>query len=285
MAGTSGVRSSGRQATLARMAKRRKKAVEKYHDRVANVYDHSYMNEYWQWHDAITWEHIKSFLPADQRSPVLDLGCGTGKWAAKLAKSGFDVTCVDISHAMIEQSRHKLKDMTDRAAFVQADLCDLSALEAGRFGLAVAMGDPIGCTSSPAKALKEIRRSLADDGVLVATFDNKLSALEYYLHKGDARAMGDFLRKGRTRWITRDREEQFEIFTYTPAELVKLVEQAGFEVLDLIGKTVLPMRHYRHLLEEAVDRRAWMKVEKGLCRDAAGMGRASHLQIAARRGR
>ncbi len=265
------------------MAKRRKKAVEKYHDRVANVYDHSYMDEYWQWHDAITWEHIKGFLPTDLRSPVLDLGCGTGKWAAKLAKSGFDVTCVDISLAMIEQSRHKLSDMTERAEFVQADLCDMSQMVGDRFGLAVAMGDPIGCTSSPAKALKEIRRLLTADGVLVATFDNKLSALEYYLQKGDVREMGDFLRKGRTRWITRDKEEQFEIFTYTPGELVKLLEHSGFEVLDMIGKTVLPMRHYRHLLAESGDRRGWMKVEKGLCRDAAGVGRASHLQIAARR--
>ncbi len=264
------------------MAKRKKKAVEKYHDRVANVYDHSYMDEYWQWHDAITWEHIKSFLPDDQRAPVVDLGCGTGKWAAKLAKSGFNVTCVDISHAMIEQSRHKFKDMKDQATFVQADLCDMSMIDADQFALAVAMGDPIGCTSNPAKALKEIRRILTDDGVLVATFDNKFSAFDYYLYKGDAREMSNFLRKGRTRWITRDREEQFEIFTYTPAELTKLFEHAGFEVLDMIGKTVLPMRKYRHLLEESEDRRAWMKVEKGLCRDLAAIGRASHLQIAAK---
>jgi len=56
-------------------------------------------------------------------------------------------------------------------------------------------------------------------------------------------------------------------------------------VLDLIGKTVLPMRGQRgQLLQDAADRRAWMNIEKSLHRDEAAIGRASHLQIAARVG-
>lgn len=266
------------------MPKKRKPAVQRYHDRVAANYDHSYNDRYWQWHDALTWDHIKQHLPQDQRAPVLDLGCGTGKWAAKLSKSGYTVTCVDISHAMLDRTRKKLTEINDdRATFVPADLVDLSALPHDHFALALAMGDPIGCTKSPPKALKEIRRVLAPGGTLIATFDNRLNALDFHMQSADPKKMQDFLRSGRTRWLTRDQEEQFEIFTYTPSQLRKLFTTAGYEVVDLIGKTVLPMRDYRRgLLKNPADGRAWMKIEKSLCRDGAAMGRASHLQIVAK---
>ena len=39
-----------------------------------------------------------------------------------------------------------------RARFVQADLGDLSALPAGQFALAVALGEPIGCAATPPRA-------------------------------------------------------------------------------------------------------------------------------------
>jgi len=266
------------------MARRNKSAVERYHDRVASRYDLSYDDAYWQWHDTLTWDHLKHYLPSDTNAPVLDLGCGTGKWAAKLIKSGYRVTCVDISHAMLERARIKIENMgsLDRVHLHQADLMDLSELPKSEFALALALGDPIGCAEKPARALKEIRRRLLPDGVLVATFDNRLAAIEFHLQTGDAKALADFLRHGRTHWLTKAREEQFPVQTYTPNQLVSLVERAGFEVLDLIGKTVLPLRHYRAQLMEPTQRRAMARIEKSLCRDSAAMGRASHLQIVAR---
>ncbi len=265
------------------MPKRPKKPVERYHDRVAHSYDDSYEDGYWLWHDALTWDHIKPHLPADQRAPVVDLGCGTGKWAAKLAKSGFSVTGVDISHAMLDRADTKLAAQSANVlALLQSDLCDLSELPADHFALALAMGDPIGCTAAPAKALKEIRRILTPDGVLIATFDNRYSALDFYTHKADPNQMEDFLRKGVTQWFTRDHKERFPIHTYTPTQLRKLFTTAGYEVLDMIGKFVLPMRQHRHILEDSRTRRVWAKIEKSLHRDEAALGRASHLQIVAR---
>ncbi|MBI1826782.1 MAG: class I SAM-dependent methyltransferase [Planctomycetes bacterium] len=266
------------------MSRSKRSAVQRYHDRVAGRYDQSYEDEYWQWHDALTWEYLKPFLPREARATILDLGCGTGKWAAKLLKSGYRVVCVDISANMLDQTRLKVEEMgaTERVAFVQADLCDLEALPKGEAAMAIALGDPIGCTTSPPKALKEIRHALRDDGVLVATFDNKLAALDFYLERGDIEAFEKFLRDGRTHWLTKDASEQFEITTFDPTELRTMIERAGFNVLDMVGKTVLPMRHHRNLLESPEDRRRWSRIERSLCRDPAAIGRASHIQVACR---
>ena len=266
------------------MAKKRKPAVQRYHDRVARRYDASYEDLYWQFHDALTWDYIKPYLPADLAQPVLDLGCGTGKWALKLLHSGYRVTCVDIAGAMVERARRKIEETgaAERADFLKADLCDLAELPTGAFGAAVAMGDPIGCASSPPKALKEIRKRLRPGGVLIATLDNKLAALDYYLEKGSVEEMQRFLRTGRTHWLTQDADEQFEIHTYTPAEAMRMFEKAGYEVLEVRGKTVLDVRRQQRLLESTEDRLAWLKLEKSLSKDSDAVARAGHIQIAAR---
>lgn len=266
------------------MSRSRKSAVRKYHDRVAPRYDDSYGDAYWQWHDTLTWQYLKPFLPKDMSAAVLDLGCGTGKWGAKLAKSGYAVTSVDISPRMLDQARLKIEAQSSsrESSFIHADLCDLSALETGHYALAVAFGDPIGCSQSPPKAMKQIRRALTRDGILVATFDNRLAAIDYYLSKGDPDLLQRFLRDGKTHWLTKDADERFPIHTFTPGDVVTLVEKSGFELLDMVGKTVLPMRHYRELLETPEARRTWARIERRLARKPAGMGRASHLQIACR---
>ena len=270
--------------TIVVMAKPKRSAVQRYHDRVAPRYDHSYDDDFWRWHDALTWDYLKPHLPVQHGAAVVDLGCGTGKWAAKLLKSGYAVTCVDISQRMLDQARSKLDRQGEdvRATYVQADLMDLSMIDDGAFALATALGDPLACTESPLRALKEIRRILRTDGVLVATFDNRLAAIDYYLEQGDAAQLARFLRDGRTNWFTKNVEEQFPLITHTPQNVCRLVEKAGFAVVDLVGKTVLPMRKHRQLLSDPKARRDWSRIEKSLCRGAEAMGRASHIQVAAR---
>ena len=258
----------------------------RYHDRVARQYDAIYDDPYWHFHDDLTWRMIKPHLPRDASAACADLGCGTGKWGLKLLKSGFATTFVDNAAAMIEQARQKAEELgpkARRATFVVADIVDLSPLPTRHFALTVAMGDPLSICSDPQAAANEMFRTSAPGGLVVATADNKLAALDHFVERGNLDALEDFVKTGRTQWLTADERERFELTTFTPATLRRLFERAGFEVIGVAGKTIIPVRQNKQLLAhpDAVER--LVRLEEELARDPAAAARAGHLQVVARR--
>src|SRR5688500_14822505 len=234
------------------MSRKRDKSV-KYHNRVARQYDAMYEDAYWRFHDEVTWRAVKPHLPADAGARCLDLGCGTGKWGLKLLKSGYRVTFVDHAPAMVGEVRAKLDELGSRAAGSEAVVADIASIPqapSDAFALTLAMGDPLSICFDPARAAGEMFRCCAPGGVVIATADNKLAAADAYLERGDLDGLERLLRTGRTRWVTGDAAEQFQLHTFTPSELRKLFERAGFEVIQLAGKTVLAARAGRTWLGE-----------------------------------
>ena len=258
----------------------------KYHDRVARQYDAIYDDPYWAFHDEITWRAIKPHIPRDQSAHCLDLGCGTGKWGLKLLKTGLATTFVDHSAAMIEQTRAKLDEMGakgKKGSVLVADIIDLSALPDARFALTVAMGDPLSICSDPFRAAREMFRVCKPGGVVIATADNKLAAIDHYVERGNLDALEEFVHTGRTNWLTADERERFELTTFTPATLRKLFERAGMEVVDLAGKTIIPVRQNKHLFTHPDAVQRLLRLEAEASKDPAAAARAGHLQIVARR--
>ncbi len=267
-------------------AKRPRDASRRYHDRVARQYDAIYDDSYWAFHDELTWRTIKQFLPTDLSAPCADLGCGTGKWGLRLLKSGFATTFVDNSAAMIEQVRSKLDEFGPKgklAELVVADIVQMDAIPSEQFQFSVAMGDPLSICSDPARAAREMRRITRSGGIVIATADSRLAALDYFVERGNLEALEEFVRTGRTHWLTADQREQFELATFTPDSLRKLFAKSGFEVLDLHGKPIIPVRQNKRLLHHPQAIGRLMKLEQELARDPASAGRAGHLQIVARR--
>jgi len=261
-------------------------ASRRYHDRVARQYDSIYDDPYWELHDALTWEHVKHRLPRDASARCCDLGCGTGKWGLKVLKSGFATTFVDHSGSMIDEVRAKLETYGPRASkatLVVGDIVSMPQLESDQFDLITAMGDPLSICSDPPRATREMHRITKPGGVVIATADNKLAALAHFIERGDLNGLEDFVRSSKTRWLTQDEREKFELTTFTPAGLRKMFEQAGFEVIELIGKPILPIRVNRDLLklDGAIER--LLKIERDLSKDTSAAAAAGHLQITARR--
>ena len=269
-----------------RPADRSGEKSRRYHDRVARQYDAIYDDPYWGFHDELTWRLIKPHLPRDASAACADLGCGTGKWGLKLLKSGYATTFVDHAGAMVEQAREKaaaLGPKVKRASFVVADIVDLPELPSQSFALSVAMGDPLSICSDPQRAANEMYRISVPGGVVIATADNKLAALDHYVERGNLDALEEFVRSGRTRWLTPDEREQFELTTLTPASLRRLFERAGFQVLSVSGKTIIPVRQNKHLLTYPNATERLVRLEEELASDPSAAARAGHLQVVARR--
>src|SRR4051812_4276040 len=258
----------------------------RYHDRVARQYDSIYDDPFWAFHDELTWRLIKPHLPRDLGAACADLGCGTGKWGLKLLKSGFTTTFLDSSAAMIEQVRGKLEAQgprAKRATLVVGDIVEMQQLPSDQFQLLLAMGDPLSICSDAASAVREFARISKPGAITIATADNRLAAIDYFVERGNLDALEQFIQSGRTHWLTQDERERFDLMTFTPASLARLFERNGFEVIEVRGKTIIPARQNKKLLEDrdAVER--LLRIETELAKDPASAGRAPHLQIVAKR--
>ena len=81
----------------------------------------------------LTFANLEDFLPRPQatNSPrALDIGCGTGAAAVRLARLGFDVTLLDTSRAMLDIAKRTAQEagIADKLTLHQASASELSTL-------------------------------------------------------------------------------------------------------------------------------------------------------------
>lgn len=107
---------------------------------------------------------------------VLDLGCGTGGHALRLAAGGLEVTGIDRSEAMIAIAREKLAAFIDvearaRVRYQVGDIVEARAQ--GEFDAAVMMFAVLGYVTDTARLaalLKNVRSQLRLGGLFIADF-------------------------------------------------------------------------------------------------------------------
>ena len=100
---------------------------------------------------------------------VLDAGCGTGHFAAELARRGYRVLGVDIAAEMIQQAR---KSFADKAEFRVGDVEKLDVPNSSVD--AVACLGVLEYLATDDGAFSEMRRVLGKDGVAIVAFRNRL---------------------------------------------------------------------------------------------------------------
>ena len=182
---------------------------------------------------------VRSHIAPSSR--LLDLGCGPGTDAVRLAAEGHHVTAIDWSPAMVRQAQ-------DRVAARGLDACvtvralgihELDRLGGGPFDAAYADLGPLNCVPDLPAAAGAIARQLRPGGVLVASVIGRVCPWELarYGFAGDwrrarlrfARALVPVSLEGRTVWTR----------YYTPSEFAAAFTPAGFETVSLTALGLL----------------------------------------------
>jgi ubiquinone/menaquinone biosynthesis C-methylase UbiE len=105
-------------------------------------------------------------LPAPPAS-VLDVGGGAGHQSFPLARTGYDVTLLDSSAAMLAKARQRLPEaVQDRVTFVEADAANAEEAVGGRRFDAVLCHGVLGYLERPEPVLDQLCRCAAPGGLV-----------------------------------------------------------------------------------------------------------------------
>jgi SAM-dependent methyltransferase len=184
---------------------------------------------------ARVWDALDAFVP--RGSHVLDLGCGPGFDAERLAQRGHRVTAIDWSPAMVEQARRRAgaAGVADRVNVLHAGIHEIDRLAPVdvRFDAACSNFGPLNCVDDLPAAARMIADRLTAGGVLVASVIGRVCPWEIalYLARGDRRRA--FVRfrhdlvpvplEGLTVWTR----------YYTPGAFERIFAGAGFSRVSL----------------------------------------------------
>jgi SAM-dependent methyltransferase len=133
------------------------------------------------------WRSLDAEFPDASR--LIDLGCGTGLDAVRMAKRGHFVVATDWSPLMAQRTRERAarEQMAQRVRTVHVGAHELNRLdEAGQFDGAYSNLGPLNCVPALDDVSRECARLLKPGGTLVFTVIGRLCPWEiiHYLRRG-----------------------------------------------------------------------------------------------------
>jgi SAM-dependent methyltransferase len=150
------------------------------------------------------------------RGPVCDMGCGPGHLARYLKERGVEIVGYDLSPKMVEAARV----LNPEISFHQADMTILDHADESWAGLVAFYSIIHIPPSAMAHTLRQFRRILRPAGLLFLAFhigDETLHLDDWWEHKVN-----------------------IDFYFFQPAEMIRLLQAAGFEVEEIIEREPYP---------------------------------------------
>ncbi|HXE79396.1 MAG TPA: class I SAM-dependent methyltransferase [Vicinamibacterales bacterium] len=203
-------------------------------------------------------------LARESGGPVLELGCGTGRIAVPVARSGVPVIGVDRSAAMLERARQRARRarVGRHLSFVRADIRALPFARPGRFTLVMAPYGILQSLLAPrdlAAVLAGAREVLKPGGALAIDLVAELTSWQEY--RRERRLSGwrnggrthvtliESVRQDRRRGLTHFDQEYIErrggqrsirrfdltFRTLSMPQMIRRLSDAGFGAVQVFG--------------------------------------------------
>jgi len=151
-------------------------------DRLASGYDGHFEVPHRKLYDELAWDQVAALLPG-RPGLVIDAGCGTGRWAPRLAELGHRVIGVEVSKEMASAAAARARGLPDGSFTVlHADIAEVE-LEAGMADVVLAMGS-LQYTVNPADVLKRFAAWLRPGGHATVLVDSLVGLIVELLAAG-----------------------------------------------------------------------------------------------------
>ena len=221
------------------------------------------------WRKAIPPEHTKGeadflikVLKCKPGAHVLDVPCGNGRLSFELAKHGYRVTGVDISKEFIKEAKETASTVlnpsadahgTDLSAQVEFILGDMRAIEGeALYDAAFCFGNSFGFMeyADMNAFLRGVARALKPDGRFIVNTGMAAESVLPDFEEQSCHEVGDITTTIKERYNATDscvdseyifewdgkKESHFaKHWIYTAAEIRRMLERAGFEVIECYG--------------------------------------------------
>lgn len=190
----------------------------------------------------LAFANLQDFLsrrPAKDAYCALDLGCGTGATAVRLARLGFHVTLLDTSPAMLEIAKGAAREagVTGKIALKQGDAAQLANLFRARSFDAILCHNILEYVHEPGAVLRGAARALRDSSAILSVLVRSQAGeiLKAVIQTGDLAAAENSL----TAEWGQERLYGGKVRLFKPDSLQEMLKAASLATIGERGVRVL----------------------------------------------
>jgi SAM-dependent methyltransferase len=190
-------------------------------------------------YDLLAWEHVRRLLP--ERGPVIDAGCGVGRWVTRLLGLGYEVIGIEQAPGMIDHARRAGYGPGFTLIEGSMETADLPAASAG---MALALGS-LQYTADPAATVRRLAGWVRPGGTVVVLVDSLVALVAELLRDGRADEAVERLRTRVGRWTVDGHGAEMHLLD--TGRLREAFQDAGLADVEVTGllATAVPLGRER----------------------------------------